>query len=154
MTKVITCPHCGCDVDVPTRSGRQHRRFFKMIAAAYQNWPEAHAFQPDDSEHLRAWLLVKAGWSVSQTFSIDKVDDADMPAVSKSLVGIMLGFGRPAWFKVSDNGTITGHMAKSISYPVMGHQDACRVFSDVESIVEGIIGASIDDLLKEAKEAA
>ena len=44
------------------RRKKHHRAFFGYIAAAFDNWPEGYdRFQPDNSEHLRAWLLKECG---------------------------------------------------------------------------------------------
>ena len=53
------CKHCGS----PTRhrSDPHHRLLFAVIARAFSNWPEGDKFQPADAEHLRAYLLIKAG---------------------------------------------------------------------------------------------
>lgn len=50
------CPHAK-----KKRSGPQHRFLFAIIAAAYENWPPQHDFKPENSEHLRGWLLVQVG---------------------------------------------------------------------------------------------
>lgn len=49
------CPHAE-------RSKEHHNFFFAVCATAYKNWPETHAFQPNNAEHLRAWMLVEIGW--------------------------------------------------------------------------------------------
>jgi hypothetical protein len=77
MTKnaLFNCPECGCIFDpkftgiVQPRSEKQHKAFFHMIRVALDAWPDGYTdFRPDGltetarREHLRAWLLCKAGW--------------------------------------------------------------------------------------------
>ena len=60
----ITCPACSfrfsesAKVD---RSTPEHRRYFGMIKAAFDNWPIGHQFQPLDSAALRTFLQCRAG---------------------------------------------------------------------------------------------
>lgn len=70
-----SCPHCGGLLTKP-RSEPDHRRFFALINAAFHQWPETHEFQPDSSEHLRAWLLCKAGYRSCVTIPIESDDSA------------------------------------------------------------------------------
>lgn len=50
------CLHCGMAA-VSKRSSVDHRRFFKVISIAFYIWPETCRFQPDNPEHLRAYLI-------------------------------------------------------------------------------------------------
>jgi hypothetical protein len=55
------CPHCGCILESgKVRSNKAHSMLFAVIAEAWRQWPESHKFQPEDAEHLRAYLFVKA----------------------------------------------------------------------------------------------
>ncbi len=60
----VTCPACSfrfsekAKVD---RSTPEHRRYFAMIKAAFDNWPIGHQFQPLDSAALRTFLQCRAG---------------------------------------------------------------------------------------------
>ena len=54
------CPHCGCYIGNDERSLLHIRMFFAFVAHCFENWPEEADFLPDNREHLRAWLLVKA----------------------------------------------------------------------------------------------
>ncbi len=57
MKTCATCPH-----EKKNRSIKDHRRLMGIIAAAYDQWPErAGLFQPMSFEHLRSWLICKAG---------------------------------------------------------------------------------------------
>jgi hypothetical protein len=56
------------------RSPADHRRFFGVIKAAFLHWPEKHEFQPEDPEHLRAWLLCRAGYKPRVRFRLVRRD--------------------------------------------------------------------------------
>jgi hypothetical protein len=53
------CPECGCCLQ-DERSNKHLRMFHAFVAHCFENWPEEADFFPDNREHLRAWLLVKA----------------------------------------------------------------------------------------------
>ena len=59
---IMHCPACGCLLD-DVRSDAHHRGFFAYLAFSFKHWPEAgfEDFWPDNSEHLRAWVEVRAG---------------------------------------------------------------------------------------------
>jgi len=76
------CPHCGSAVRLP-RSAAHHRLFFAYIGECYLNWPERHPFQPDNAEHLRAWLLVQAGHRDVTAY------DWDSPAAAERLADLL-----------------------------------------------------------------
>ena len=56
------------------RSKKQHGRFFAAIEEAFMHWPATHEFQPENAEHLRAWLLCSAG-HVEPVFDVSLTDD-------------------------------------------------------------------------------
>lgn len=60
----ITCPACSFRFNENAKSDRsspEHRRYFAMIKAAFDNWPVGHQFQPLDSTALRTFLQCRAG---------------------------------------------------------------------------------------------
>lgn len=60
---LISCPYCRGEFNAgKVRSTKHHRRFFAMIKATFDAWPETHAFQPKSAEELRKWLTAKAGY--------------------------------------------------------------------------------------------
>jgi hypothetical protein len=58
------CPECGCLLS-DVRSHKHLGAFFLFLKHVFENWPEAGAgpdqFVPDNTEHLRAFLLVRSG---------------------------------------------------------------------------------------------
>lgn len=53
------CPSCGCCLE-DERSLEHLRMFHAFIRNCFESWPEECTFLPDNQEHLRAFLLVKA----------------------------------------------------------------------------------------------
>ena len=80
---MTACPHCGCKIDGKTkpRSAPQLRRFFAMLRAMYQHWPEDTQFQPESEEHLRKFILIRAGYR--ETTDIPVTFAEDQPGLTK-----------------------------------------------------------------------
>tara|TARA_R110000772_G_scaffold25515_1_gene66461 strand:- start:3572 stop:3937 length:366 start_codon:yes stop_codon:yes gene_type:complete len=60
----VTCPACSFRFNETAKADRstpEHRRYFGMIKAAFDNWPIKHQFQPLDSAALRIFLQCRAG---------------------------------------------------------------------------------------------
>lgn len=116
------------------RSIDQHNRFFALVAALYDNWPERHPFQPDNAEHLRAWLLVKAGHRVIATLDLEGMTQE---AVGNIPVIAMALFRKHIWAWV-DKGKLKVCAAKSISIygkEALSHDE----FQGVNDSVDGVI---------------
>lgn len=77
------CPKCGCEIgERKRRSLPDHRRLFALIKTAFDNWPEAHEFTPENPEHLRAWLVCKAGWREATAYDLGDRADAAVVALA------------------------------------------------------------------------
>lgn len=77
------CPECGCEIGAKKRrSLPDHRRLFALIKDAFDNWPEAHEFTPENPEHLRAWLICKAGWREAKAYDLGDKADAAVVAIA------------------------------------------------------------------------
>jgi len=148
---MTTCPHCGCDIADPKgkpRSVEQHRRFFGLIAAAFHHWPDGHEFQPSSSEHLRAWLLCKAGYRDVVTVPVE----SDHPAIIKlallAVEGALRAARAHAFVRPHGSG-LAVFTAKSISFHALPHGEFQSVNDAVQEIIEGETGMRVDDLLRE-----
>lgn len=143
------CHECGA-VQKPTqrRSSPQHRRFFKVVSAAYDQWPHNHAFQPDDAEHLRAWLLCKVGYR--RTVQLDDANAISVPMLRAAFKAA----GHHAWFHTA--GTDVWIISpKSMSFAEMGHRTACDVMAAIDDLICDVLCVrSTDDLLQETARAA
>ena len=62
------------------RSTRAHNRLFAAIGNLWENLPEGWAQRFPTSEHLRKWLLVRAGHAVHADYVMDTPRDAMMLA--------------------------------------------------------------------------
>lgn len=77
------CPECGCEIGAKKRrSVPDHRRLFALIKQAFDNWPEANEFAPENPEHLRAWLVCKAGWREAIAYDLGERADAAVVALA------------------------------------------------------------------------
>lgn len=131
------------------RSIDQHRRFFGLVRACFDHWPESHEFQPDNEEHLRAYLLVKAKHRSIKEFVIDKADDVArlLPIVT----AIMLHRYCWAW-SIGDNQLMVC-APLTTNFNDMKHQDACKVYDAVDAYLLSI-GMDPEQILAEAEKAA
>lgn len=129
------CPHCGCSL-TKARSGPDHRRFFAVIKAAFEHWPEGHDFQPDDAEHLRAWLICKAGYRISTPI--------DLPSNASGHVRMLFRLGVEAALRSAGNivAFVVPHRngvavvrPRSIAFDKLGQHE----FSDLRNAIEDVI---------------
>lgn len=91
------------------RSVDEHRWFFAVIAKAFEN--NRAGPSPDECptpEHLRAWLLIKAGHCDTQTF--------EPQAVTAPVVRWMKQVQPMTFWSVTRDGHIIARTAKSISF--------------------------------------
>lgn len=129
-----------------SRSIDQHRRFFALIAAAYSHWPEAHAFQPESAEHLRAWLLVKAKHCTIQTFCLSEQADEIaclLPVITASMLG------RHSWCR-AEGRTLHVCVPVSINFATVGHQEFTVISNAVDEVIRVETGLDPEHLMREA----
>lgn len=142
-----SCPHCGGLLTKP-RSEPDHRRFFAIIHAAFNQWPETHEFQPDNAEHLRAWLLCKAGYRESTFIPVE----GDDPAVSRLAVlgveGALKAARSYAFVRPVGDG-LAIFTARSIAWDTLSQKDFGPIREAVEEIISAEIGVDADALLRE-----
>lgn len=132
------------------RSIDQHRRFFSLMKAVYDQWPEAHRFQPDNAEHLRAWLLVRAGHHTVHTFS----PDGDQDSFAKWVPVIIATMtGKHAWCRAHGS-ELHVCVPLSIAFDKLEHKAFCKLNDDVDEVIRLDTGLDPDKLLKEAEAAA
>lgn len=145
-----SCPHCGCDLVKP-RSLADHRRFFAALNKAFLHWREGD-FVPTSPEHLRAWLLVQAGYSDVTSVSLEWLDNPHLVSLARlsieASVAAALGQGDFAFTRPSGN-QIEVLRAKSISFSTLDQKAFGRLREKVEEIIEAHIGVKVDQLLRE-----
>lgn len=173
------CPECGHVFDMgflkglydelcktfsidKSRSVKQHNRFFSMIDKAFNQWPEQYEFQPLDKEHLRAWLLCKAGHR-----HIESVDVNVLALSPKEQQLMRMAYETP--FRRSKGKKKTklyrfwhihrGHAfviePKSQSFEEMDHDDACKIMRAVDELVCDVLGiGETEELFAKRNKAA
>ncbi|MEQ8822778.1 MAG: hypothetical protein RIC14_00210 [Filomicrobium sp.] len=135
----MSCPVCGFDKRQSKRSVPQHRRFFGLLKAFFDHWPEYADFQPDNVDHLRAWALVRA-----KHRNVTIHDIGDGMTCIPSPGGYV--------FSTEYQGAIVILSPKSISFSEMSHQEACAVFDDVQAALEAETGLKADEVMKAVEE--
>lgn len=138
------------DAPKKPRSIAQHRRFFAVVAAAFDHWPHGHAFQPDSAEHLRAWLLVRAKHCVIKTFHLTE-DATELARVLPVITAIMLG--KHSWTRANGNELLVC-VPMSIAFDAVGHNEFGSISATVGEIIRSETGLDPDVLLKETETAA
>jgi hypothetical protein len=155
--RITSCPSCGCDIETrgKPRSVDQHRRFFKIIRHAFEQWPEAHEFQPEDATHLRKWLTCKAGPSYREAHMIDikRVDPRSLAMATAAVAAAMRALGQRCWV-VPHDGALAVVAAKSIRFDKLPHLAFCALNDAVSEVIEAETGIAIKDLLPAMEDAA
>jgi hypothetical protein len=147
------CPHCGGPLKAgKSRSIDQHRRYFALIKHAFDQWPETHEFQPDNPEHLRKWLQVKAGYRTVQEIEITRTDPKSMKIIESTLRAAMKSLGDYAWTVIHGK-KLYVVAALSVAFNKINHTEFSMLNTTVEMIIEREIGIKIDDLMKEVEAA-
>jgi hypothetical protein len=136
------CPNCGC-VLRKSRSPKHHRWFFAMIQNAFDNWPEAHSFQPDNVDHLRAWLLVKAKYRriISEPIDPDGISVERMA----DFMEVAMKVSREKYtFVAIHNGAIVILAPKSIDWTTLDEKEFQPISNAVVGIIEAETGIQVE----------
>jgi hypothetical protein len=148
-----SCPHCGGSLE-SGRSSPDHRRFFALINAAFEQWPESADFVPDNSEHLRAWLIAKAGYRESTLIDLpDGATDGMQKLFALSIENAIKAAGAYG-FVVPYRAGVAVIKPKSIAWHKLGQREFGKLRDDITDIIEAVIDCKADDLLKERDNAA
>lgn len=145
-----SCPTCGAPKR--HRSQAAHNHLFAIIASAWKLWPTDHPFQPEDPEHLRAYLLVKAR-------HFDKLDvkckSADAIGLKTQLDAVIRAFcdGKPPLIHAYPWG-LRVFKPRSISYAAADRKVFNAVSETVFEILEVTLGVKIEDLKREVRQEA
>ena len=153
-----TCPHCGCKIDGKTkpRSAPQLRRFFGMLRAMVQHWPETAEYQPENEEALRKWVLIKAGHKETTDVAVPFAED--QPGLTR-LVAIAVeacvrGAGGYAFIRPHpDGGLLRVFKAKSIAFDNLGQAEFNALNDAVEDIYASETGLNPDEVMKQTEQA-
>lgn len=136
------------------RSYPQLKRFFKLVQVAYHHWPEGHSFQPSCPDHLRAWLIVRAGFKTAQTIRLRVWrDHAARDDLEFLLTAAMRAAGAWAITDVFADHVVIQRPA-SMSYDKTPHDVATQICSAVDDVIFAELGVTSETLLREAEKAA
>lgn len=142
------CPHCGV-VLVKGRSLPDHNRFFALICAAFQQWPEDHDFEPRDHDHLRKWLLCKAGFFSVKTFELPDGDPVMMARMMEFAETLMENAGDDDRFGRWRGRTLAVFQARSMAFESLGQKEFAEVRTAVEDVIKAETGLDPEALLRE-----
>ena len=132
-------------IDEKPRSIDQHRRLFAQIKAAHVHWPESHSFQPDNAEHMRAWLLVKSKHRNIKAFYME--DDATEAAkLIPFVIASMMGKYVWAW---GTGNVLNVCMPESIAFDKCPHVQFGPICDAVAAVIERETEMRAEDLLRE-----
>ena len=161
----VVCSECGSVIDlrslrsVTPRSEKQHRAFFRMVKLALQAWPESYAdYQPEGitdrgrHEHLRAWLISKAGWRqlIGKPLEPGAGDEETTRFWAALLYAAQVE--KKIVFRVEHEGKKFGVAPKSIAWGECDPIDFRTVFEEVKFLIEDICGIQIKFTPKEVRE--
>ncbi|MCB0066586.1 MAG: hypothetical protein KDD77_05520 [Caldilineaceae bacterium] len=142
-----SCPHCGMPL-AKARSEADHRRFFAVIAAAFEQWPEGHEFQPDNSEHLRAWLTCKAGYREATYIELPDGSTEGMQRLFALSIENAIKSADGHGFVVPYRSGVAVIKPKSINWHTLGQREFGAVRAAVEDVIKAETGLDAEQLLR------
>ncbi len=170
------CEVCGHEIPAPrSRSVPQHRRYFAMIKAVYDQWPESHSFQPVDREHLRLWLQCRAGYYTVADVPVPDLSDinAKVPerlraflppedywrqhfmAVAKGVVSVITRLRTRGYvFIRSGPDGVKVFQPKSINFHTIGPSEFGRLKDAVTDAIWNETNLDADQVLRESERNA
>src|SRR5688572_25604224 len=137
------------------RSPADHRRFFGVIRAAFMHWPDttASGFQPEDPEHLRAWLLCRAGYKqVTEIPFDDEWPEAMRNLATLAAEGALRAAKSHAFVRPFPGGLYV-FTPKSLNFESLGQKEFGTIREQVEEIIEFETGKTASELLRETERA-
>ena len=154
------CPHCLCDIDQvkgKPRSLEQLRRFFGVLRAMKFHWPETAEFQPDNEEHLRKWVLIKARHRETTDIPVFFAEN-ELGLTRETAVvieGALKAAGAFAFVRSHPNGgMVRVYKAKSIAFDKLGQAEFNKLNDEVEAVYKSETGLDPDTVLKQTETAA
>jgi hypothetical protein len=139
------CPCCGHKKPSP-RNAERHKLFFAILPKAFSNWPTGYEnFQPMSTEHLRKWLIYKAGWCTMRELAIDGPNKRIVVTALK----FFLESGNQETFYTTTAKSIREYRPKSIAWNKCKEAEFKKVLDRSAEIIESIIGMPIEALKKE-----
>ncbi len=143
------CKVCGCDDGAAkdSRSVPQIRRYFGIIRALYDTWPERHEEQFESPEALRKFLQMKAGYrEIALDMPIFGVKADRLVPILRAALQSAGTHARPVEYK----GRLVVWKPRSIAFASMPHKEFCKLVEDVETVIEAETGIRAEQLEREA----
>jgi hypothetical protein len=133
------------------------RRFFGVLRGMFSHWPEHAEFQPHSEEHLRKWVLCKAGHC--ETTDIALIYAEDQPSVTLETSAVVeaaiKAAGSFAFVRPDRNGgRIRIFNAKSIAFDKLDQTTFNKLNDDIEAVFAAETGLNPADVLKAMETAA
>jgi hypothetical protein len=150
VTKILAIAAQGPKV----RSPADHRRFFGVIRAAYLHWPESHEFQPEDPEHLRAWLLCRAGYKSVTEIPFEESWPEAMQRLAMLTAEQVLRAAKSHAFVRPHPGGLFVFSPKSLAWESLGQKEFGQIRESVEEVIKCETGREASELLRETGKAA
>lgn len=147
MQQLNSCPTCG----QRRRTKREHNHCFAVIQRAFESWPPSHSFQPDNVDHLRAWLLLSTGYVHSTLISED--DPRRAARTIENLLEFQRHRGVYSDFSVIATGVMV-HAPRSMSESGMGKEIFQEAKVAIFGLISEVLGVSVEQLTANAMEAA
>ena len=123
--------------------------FRSLLRATYEHWPESHIFQPENEDHLRAWLLIRAKHCTIKSFYMDS-DASENARLIPFVMATMTG--KHAWARAKGN-ELQVCVANLIAFDKCPHQLFCKLCDDIAADIKNETGMDADELLR-ARDAA
>ena len=128
---------------VEVRSAKSHKHYFAAVHDCWLNLPEHLVDEFPNSEFLRKWALIKAGYRKSSKVVCPTNADA---ARHCAFISEMDGF---AVCEIEGR-TATAHVAESQSVPAMGRQKFQESKDAVFRVISELIGSTVTENMEMA----
>jgi len=140
------CPTCGQKKPHP-RNAERHALFFVVLPQVFANWPPSYElFQPMSVEHLRKWLIYKAGWCTMRELAIE---GPNKHVIMTALKFFTESGGQNVFFTTTAK-SIREYRPRSTAYNKCKEADFKRIMDHSFDLIESIIGVPIEALKREA----
>lgn len=148
--RAYRCPACDYEWhdNGKPRSLEQHRRFFGIVRAAFQHWPDQHEQTFSTEDECRAWLIMKAGWRETVLRMPMQGVKPDLAALIATTALRSAGSNAVA---VAHKGQLCVLKPKSVKWSSMKHMEFVALNQAVEDVIKDVFGITGDELLEQSK---
>lgn len=135
------------------RSPAHHRLFFAVIAWAHKHWPETHEFEPSSEEHLRAWLLCKAGYRTTTHYSLSDIPEKRRDVVVQTVAAVIgqVLAGKEFAFVAPHRDGLAVHTPQSIRFEKLDEGKFLPISGKVFAVIGEVIGVDMEKVVQEIK---